>query len=70
MDHAATIRSALSRWEHGFEPRWDCSSFVLVREIYGASSRLLSGNFVRISFLATSEGFGKLAIVPRLRRPR
>ncbi len=20
-----TIRSALSRWRHGFEPRWDCS---------------------------------------------
>jgi len=25
LGHAATIRSALSRWRHGFEPRWDCS---------------------------------------------
>ncbi len=23
---SATIRSDLSRWRHGFEPRWDCSS--------------------------------------------
>ena len=22
----ATIRSDLSRWRHGFEPRWDCSA--------------------------------------------
>ena len=27
----ATIRSDLSRWRHGFESRWDCSSSWLVR---------------------------------------
>ena len=26
---SATIRSDLSRWRHGFEPRWDCSKLVV-----------------------------------------
>ena len=46
----ATNGPTLSRWRHGFESRWDCSSFGLVSGVTVASSGAPSGNFVRRLF--------------------
>ena len=57
-------------WEHGFEPRWDCSVYCLVMGVMEVSTSTPWANFFRplsvCAFSGTSEmaaGDGTAAII-------
>jgi len=67
-----STRSALSRWRHGFEPRWDYQE-----ETRRRSSRLRPGQGAHTGFHATTKvgsstlsGLGRPSLVPHLSRGR